>query len=586
MSSSGGDTGGSAGPMDRQTLLDEVDRILHANRLEITRCIDRFLNGQQDVPTLQSPPRLPGSVPHFPSSPSSLLAGQQQAWSSGPLRTETLDVKANGSDSMTPLVPVEPAEKNASGKPVVRMVTDDAEEAPADSAVKKKATEQKKVEKKKSRHTRVSSLMSQAKRTELMAEASPLERLTRHRYYEWFSGGLIVVNSIFMGVQTQSMALRANDEAQRNVELSTSTPWAFLGMQAAFGILFAIDLALRWMCDGVFEFFRTEDRSWNILDVVCVSIGAIDTTTEIIITAQGDSSGTPLSTFSVLRVLRVARIVRVVRVIRVMKFFRELRMMIFSIIGCLKSVTWIILVLGLVFYLFGLTFTQAVNDSLSTLNLRTAEEYQDTVAFFGTLDKSILSLYMAMSGGNDWGQYFEALEVMPSGGIQALLFILFITFSIFAVVNIVTGVFVDNAMQSGRQDREVIVHEELENKKEYLRSLQALFDRIDDEGDGTITPETLRLALMDDNVQAFFTAMKLDVPDARILFELLDFDESGEITIDEFLNGCYRLQGDASNIDNKIMQAEMKFLLDKVSHLTEIVQTASSKPPPKMMLAR
>lgn len=571
--SSGGDTGGSAGPLDRQTLLDEVDRILHANRLEITRCIDRFCNGlQEHMPMSHLPPTLPGLV-DLPSSP---LAGQQQAWSSGPSRMETLDSKADGSDSMTPLVPVEPAEMNASEKPVAGMVTDiehvEDQEPPSSKKNPTTPTDKKK------RHTRVSSLMSQEKRASLLAEASFLEKLTRSKQYEWFSGGLIILNSIFMGIQTQSMALRAKDETSKGEELSSLTPWDFLGVQATFGILFGIDLALRWVCDGFTEFFRTEDRSWNILDVVVVGLGTIDTITEIIITAQGDASGTPLSTFSVLRVLRVARIVRVVRVIRVMKFFRELRMMIFSIIGCLKSVTWIILVLGLVFYLFGLTFTQAVTDSLDSLNLRQADKYADTIAFFGTVDKSILSLYMAMSGGNDWGQYYDALEALPGGEIQCLLFILFITFSIFAVVNIVTGVFVDNAMQSGRQDREVVVHEEIENKKDYLRSLQALFDRIDDAGDGTITRASLSLALQDDNVQAFFAAMKLDVPDAVILFDLLDYDDSGEITIDEFLNGCYRLQGDASNIDTKIMQAEMKFLKDSVQHLTELLQRITPAP--------
>jgi len=458
------------------------------------------------------------------------------------------------------------------------------EDQDAPATRKKAAASPSDKKKSQKRHTRVSSLRSKEKRESMLAEASTLEKLTKSKYYEWFSGGLIILNSIFMGVQTQSMALRAKDETSKGEELSSLTPWDFLGVQATFGILFGIDLALRWVCDGFTEFFRTEDRSWNILDVVVVGLGTIDTITEIIITAQGDASGTPLSTFSVLRVLRVARIVRVVRVIRVMKFFRELRMMIFSIIGCLKSVTWIILVLGLVFSLFGLTFTQAVTDSLDTLKVRQAGQYADTIAFFGTVDKSILSLYMAMSGGNDWGQYYEALEVLPGGEIQCLLFLLFITFSIFAVVNIVTGVFVDNAMQSGRQDREVVVHEEIENKKDYLRSLQALFDRIDDDGDGTITKESLELALQDDNVQAFFAAMKLDVPDAVILFDLLDFDDSGEITIDEFLNGCYRLQGDASNIDTKIMQAEMKFLKDSVQHLTELLQRTGLKPQPQSIL--
>merc|ERR1712232_1453693 len=101
-------------------------------------------------------------------------------------------------------------------------------------------------------------------------------------------------------------------------------------------------------------------------------------------------------------------------------------MMLFSILGSIKSVIWVISVLGMTFYIFGIAFTAAVTDYLDTSAKWDAEENQPMILFFGTIDKSILSLYMAMSGGNDWGLYYDSLTNLDWWYRTA--FLMFITF--------------------------------------------------------------------------------------------------------------------------------------------------------------
>merc|ERR1712205_231744 len=133
-----------------------------------------------------------------------------------------------------------------------------------------------------------------------------------------------------------------------------------------------------------------------------------------------------LNGISVFRSLRIIRVVRVARVIRVMKFFRELRMMIFSILGCMKSLLWVLLVLLGLFYLFGITFTSASNSFLKTTESRQHPDNKPLEDYFGTVDRSILTLFMSMSGGNDWSVYYEALAVLAIQYRMAyLLFIIF-----------------------------------------------------------------------------------------------------------------------------------------------------------------
>merc|ERR1711959_857694 len=116
-----------------------------------------------------------------------------------------------------------------------------------------------------------------------------------------------------------------------------------------------------------------------------------------------------------------------------MRFFRELRMMIYAICNCLKSLVWVILVLLMMFYMFGGAFTSALDDFLDEGWKWETNENLNLVLYFGTVDRSILSLFMAMSGGNDWCVYYDELRKLPS--YYRLAFLFFICFSIFAVVN-------------------------------------------------------------------------------------------------------------------------------------------------------
>jgi hypothetical protein len=203
-------------------------------------------------------------------------------------------------------------------------------------------------------------------------------------------------------------------------------------------------------------------------------------------------------------------------------------------------------------------FTNATLGHLDVSAKWQLPENESLVKHFGSLGDSIISLFMAMSGGNDWVVFYE--NVNQLGVFYSFLFLLFITFSIFAVTNIVTGVFVETALSSNRQDRDIIVHEELEMKQAYTQAMQSVFQEFDDDGTGCISLEEFEAQLDDERVIAYFNALKLDVSDARTLFKLLDYDQSNEISIDEFVSGCFRLQGESRSLDMKIMQYEMKFL--------------------------
>jgi len=421
---------------------------------------------------------------------------------------------------------------------------------------------------KKHKHQRKSSgskSLFADRREEAVESQTTLQRFTTSRQYEWFSGMLIFCNAAYIGFECEFLANRASDFADDNLPQPMPGPVPFLALQACFSFLFALELGLRWVAEGLCKFFFMQDCWWNLLDICVVGFSVVDTVTELVSLRQQERGGTGLGTFTALRVLRIVRLVRVVKIIRVMRFFRELRMMVYSIFGSMKSLLWVILVLSLTFYMFGIALTSGTTTYLETPEQwldKDNEDVEDVRKYFGSLGSSMLSLFMAMSGGNDWGQYYEALGRLPWQ--YRALFLCFITFSVFAVVNIVTGVFVDNAMQSSHTDREIVVHEEMEEKKAFLQILRDIFMEMDKDGEGSISINTFERSMNDERVIAYFNSLKLDVSDARTLFRLLDVDSSDEVSITEFLTGCFRLQGEARSLDTKIMRWQIDSLQEKM----------------------
>merc|ERR1712100_631912 len=84
----------------------------------------------------------------------------------------------------------------------------------------------------------------------------------------------------------------------------------------------------------------------------------------------------------------------------------------------------------------------------------------------------------------------------------------------------------------------------------------------------------------DERVIAYFRLLKLDVNDARALFQILDYDHSNEVGISEFIDGCYKLQGESRSLDMKIMQYEIQCLQESFQRfgksLKEIKQIVCS----------
>eukprot|EP00438_Fugacium_kawagutii_P020453 Skav206758 [mRNA] locus=scaffold167:241723:246797:- [translate_table: standard] len=114
------------------------------------------------------------------------------------------------------------------------------------------------------------------------------------------------------------------------------------------------------------------------------------------------------------------RLVRVARIIRMLRFFSELRVMVNgSIMGSAKPLLWAFVFLLILMFIVGVTFMQLAANYIS----------QD----WG----SVMTLYMAISGGIDWQDCVLPLQVVSP--VMEYMFATYVFFTLFCCLNIVSA---------------------------------------------------------------------------------------------------------------------------------------------------
>jgi len=352
-------------------------------------------------------------------------------------------------------------------------------------------------------------------------------RIVKSSKFEATIGFFVVLNAVMVGIETHMRA-----------QQSRQSFFVFEALDYVFFCIFLIEITMRIY---VFRrrFFRGHGCYFNVLDLSLVVLQFI----EILLDNTMQSKG--LRALSGLRVLKLIRLVRMARILRQI---RDLRTLIFSILVSLRSLFWTLILLLLLIYVFSFIITQLVTDAILTKPLDPAKTKVLT-DFYGGMDRSMFSLFEALFGGQDWDVLVRPLMENVGGGMS-LLFVFYIAFSTLAMMNVVTGVFVENVLECAKKDRETFL----------INNVRELFSLVDGGLQGFMNWETFESKLETAEMRAAFKAINVDLSEARNLFNLLDLDNSKQVNASEFLAGCLRLRGPAMALDLAVLIREVKQL--------------------------
>jgi len=157
------------------------------------------------------------------------------------------------------------------------------------------------------------------------------------------------------------------------------------------------------------------------------------------------------------------------------------------------------------------------------------------------------ALFAAATGGEDWAPMADTLFDVDE--FVYVLFLAYISFFIFVVLNTMTALFVDALSQRSQNDDYHMMQERLRNQASYLRKIQKLYRRLGKDGCSTITCEEFREHSNAPEMLRLATSLQIDVTDLQIVFDILSGHGQHAIEPWEFVVGCIRLRGVAKSVD-------------------------------------
>merc|ERR1711953_899931 len=126
-----------------------------------------------------------------------------------------------------------------------------------------------------------------------------------------------------------------------------------------------------------------------------------------------------------------------------------------------------------------------------------------------------------------------------------------------------------------QKDEEMVLLEEASNREAWAAELAELFELVDGDGSGDLTADELEERMGDMRVQVLLQNLGIDVLslNPRGLFNAMDFDRSGSITIKEFADGVMRFHGNARSLDLAEVRHFLLQCMNEVSECTELVRS-------------
>eukprot|EP00927_Polykrikos_kofoidii_P000100 TRINITY_DN10040_c0_g1_i3.p1 TRINITY_DN10040_c0_g1~~TRINITY_DN10040_c0_g1_i3.p1 ORF type:complete len:628 (+),score=94.15 TRINITY_DN10040_c0_g1_i3:166-2049(+) len=374
-----------------------------------------------------------------------------------------------------------------------------------------------------------------------------------------FIACVILMNGIFIGLQTNHTA----------VSLSEEFPTWYFVVDFAFFIVFFIELLIRiWIFRG--SFFTVPSWAWNVFDSALVALQLVELLATFIVgsSVRGLAAADSLKNLAFVRLLRVMRVLRTLRLARLMQFVGELHVVKQAIEATVRPLLGALLLLALMCFCAGIFFTQLV--AMYRIELKEANQADERLSqYWGNLGRSMLSLFESCFGGVDWDDVATPLSDIHQGVM--LLFIAFVTFITIAMVNVITGIFVESAVSKAEAAKVAslskLLHKSFEASTNYLT--RSDFDDI----------------VEDDDLSKQLFEFGINIGEAETLFDFLAGDGK-EVQVDHLLAGMMRLRSNAKFIDTLTLADAIKSVHRKVKEtnrkssqeLSEIKKNIATSP--------
>lgn len=379
------------------------------------------------------------------------------------------------------------------------------------------------------------------------------ENLAESGWFQLFIVALILCDAFYVAFVTDQNIRISVETYDRGEKFGTARSDWMLVFDTAMNVCFAAEVLVRMVAQQG-RFCVGEGNKWNLFDFSMVVVSL----TELMYLYSG--GGVPQYA-AVLRLLRVVRSLRLLRLLQMLPMLDNMQLMVLAFWSSALALCAAMCLLLLVILMFAIIFDNAVANYINNASLDNG--YVDRLkTYFGSLSQTLLTLFMAMSGGIDWWEVVQLL--LEIHVVYTLLFVLFVCLTVIAALNIITGVFVNEGLAMARMDEDLRHQMDMRESRALASRLHNLFQTIVCGSSTAISLEELKLALQREDVSTLFSVLGIEITDPQSFFGLLDQDRSGYVEIDEFVVVCLRLRGRSGMMNMEISVQEISGQIKKI----------------------
>eukprot|EP00929_Paragymnodinium_shiwhaense_P017680 TRINITY_DN12726_c0_g1_i3.p1 TRINITY_DN12726_c0_g1~~TRINITY_DN12726_c0_g1_i3.p1 ORF type:complete len:883 (-),score=122.83 TRINITY_DN12726_c0_g1_i3:148-2796(-) len=369
-----------------------------------------------------------------------------------------------------------------------------------------------------------------------------LYRLTAHKLFERITMCVIITNAMFI-VYGTNWAID---------HLNTTPPLAMYIIEACFTVYYLAEIGMRLLVHRGYFFINSEAK-WNVLDFGLVCLQLFDWATMLF-----DSNSINLAFLRVVRLLKLAKGLRALKAVR---FFKALRLIMDCMTGSVMPFCWCMCFIQTLFAIFSLIFVQGITETL-TVDLEnpqlSEEDLENLYGKFGSVQRSMLTLFMAATGGDDWAIFYGLIEL--AGPLYAFTFLFFIAWFFLAAWNIVTGLFVEQAMKLALPDVDQLAHEKQMQDVCDARDLRKMLE-VASGGEQVIPLEKVDSLIHDTNIANWLHLQGVMIKDTQTFVHMLSSSgQESSISLEMFIEGCMRLRGHSSAMDLQMLSYETEVM--------------------------
>lgn len=365
--------------------------------------------------------------------------------------------------------------------------------------------------------------------------------------FEIAVGVVVFVNALTIGIE---LSLRMEGVEGEGTKLLSVLDKCFLGVYVAELSLRLFSMHLACLKDH-----------WVKFDATIVLCGA-----------ASEAMPETYEGLGVLTVLRMARLFRLVRAIRLLAAFRDLFVLVRGLLDSAGTVFYTLLLLIGILYVFACVGVELIGAHTIAGSAMYSADFQD-VAYhnFRSVPIAMLTLVQFVCLDSIAAIYSPLISEDP---ILAVYFMFTILVIGIVLMNLITAVVVNSALEQATHDKESQRIKDTDKKKRLVRNLRKMFMRLDENMDSRITPMEIVNMAGDDRAMM---VRVLGLTDPIEIFAALDIEGKGSLDIDEFCDGIWQVAISEAPIELKRLEKMVASVMHKLTETHTLSPWAAAR---------